>query len=118
MLEALRPFLVTADTEGVVRVSNHRTGAMLNRFHAGSGAGVAGGSKAAAVAAAGGQATAVRALYQVGGGQGEDHAAPACTLGGSQGTAFVPPASARPNTACMPPRPLHPAPTPLPRSAE
>lgn len=68
LLEPLRPFLVTADSKGVLRISNYRSGGLVNRFHAASGVSVADSSPAARAAAAGGQAACVRALYMVSGG--------------------------------------------------
>lgn len=67
LLEPLRPFLVTADSEGVLRVSNYRSGACANRFHASTGAPAAAGGSAYARAAGAQQTVGVRALYQVGG---------------------------------------------------
>ena len=68
LLEPLRPFLVTADGEGVLRIANYRAGGLVNRFHAASGGAVPSGSGsrgAAAAAATAAQPVAVRALYQV-----------------------------------------------------
>ena len=79
LLEALRPIVVSADCEGVLRVSHRAGGSLLNRFHAGTGAGLSAGggsssSKAAAGATAAGgsqqqqqQPVAVRALYEASG---------------------------------------------------
>ncbi|EFN54506.1 hypothetical protein CHLNCDRAFT_135218 [Chlorella variabilis] len=65
LLEPLRPFLVTADSEGVLRVSNYRSGACANRFHASTGAPAAAGGSAYARAAGAQQTVGVRALYQL-----------------------------------------------------
>ncbi|KAL4421494.1 hypothetical protein ABPG75_010785 [Micractinium tetrahymenae] len=62
LLEALRPFLVTADLEGMLRVSNYRSGGTINRFHAASG--LPGGSGRGGGGAAG-PPLGVRALYQL-----------------------------------------------------
>jgi hypothetical protein len=64
LLDPLRPLLISADGGGVLRVTDLRSGACANRFHAASGAPVAGGG-ARAAAAAGQPPVAVRSLFQV-----------------------------------------------------
>ena len=70
LLEPLRPFLVTADAEGVLRVSNYRAGGVVNRFHAALGVGGASSSSRSSGVPLG-PPVSVRALYQVGGGRVE-----------------------------------------------
>jgi hypothetical protein len=69
LLDPLRPFMVTSDRQGVLRVSNYRSGTCINRFHAGTGASIGGASTAysRALAAAAGAAPpmAVRSVFQV-----------------------------------------------------
>ncbi|KAL4426136.1 hypothetical protein ABPG77_007418 [Micractinium sp. CCAP 211/92] len=62
LLEALRPFVVTADSDGMLRISNYRSGGTINRFHAASGLPGASGRGGSAAA---GLPVGVRALYQL-----------------------------------------------------
>ncbi|PSC68711.1 Regulatory-associated of TOR 1 [Micractinium conductrix] len=64
LLEPLRPFLVTADAEGVLRVSNYRAGGVVNRFHAALGVGGASSSSRSSGVPLG-PPVSVRALYQL-----------------------------------------------------